>query len=129
MAGRVLLDTNIVVAFFAGEPSVCRVLADADEVFVPGVVIGELYYGAFGSIRVDENLGRIEGLVLIATVLPCDGDTAREYGLLKDALRRKGRPLPDNDIWIAAVARQHGLTLVSRDAHFAEFDGLSREAW
>lgn len=129
MAGSVLLDTSIVVAFFAGEPSVCSMLADAGEVFVPGIVIGELYYGAFGSSRVEENLRRIEGLASTATVLPCDAGMAREYGLLKDALRRKGRPLPDNDIWIAAVACQHSLTLVSRDAHFTEFDYLSRQVW
>ncbi|NOY42526.1 MAG: type II toxin-antitoxin system VapC family toxin, partial [Planctomycetes bacterium] len=58
-----------------------------------------------------------------------DDDTARVYGEIKTALRRKGRPIPDNDIWIAAVAIQHSLSLVSRDEHFANIERLSLVRW
>jgi tRNA(fMet)-specific endonuclease VapC len=51
------------------------------------------------------------------------------YGEIKSSLRQKGKPIPDNDIWIAASARQHSLTLVTRDAHFDEIDDLARERW
>ncbi len=62
-------------------------------------------------------------------VLGCDSDTARRYGEVKNALRLKGRPIPENDIWIAAVALQHGLTLITRDGHFNEIEELTVEAW
>lgn len=62
-------------------------------------------------------------------MLACDLDTAREYGVIKNALREKGRLIPENDIWIAAIARQHDLTLVTRDEHFKEIKHLKVEMW
>ena len=59
----------------------------------------------------------------------CDLETARRYGIIKDRLRRKGTIIPDNDIWIAAIAMQHGLILVTRDAHFDEVESLQTERW
>jgi len=129
MNGRYLLDTNVIVAFFAGEGRVRDGLNEADEVFLPSVAIGELCYGARKSGRSDENLARIDELVLTNVVLACDVETARQYGEIKNALRLKGRPLPENDIWIAALARQHGLVLVTRDAHFEQIDNLNMTAW
>jgi tRNA(fMet)-specific endonuclease VapC len=129
MRGRFLLDTNVVIALFAGEPATLQRLRRAQMVFVPAIVIGELLYGAFKSNRVRENVTRIEEFAAANTVLACDLETARQYGQLKDQLRRKGRPLPENDLWIAALARQHRLTLVSRDGHFGEIAKLRLIAW
>lgn len=129
MAGRLLLDTSVVVDLFAGDSAVQRVLFTADEVFVPSIVIGELFYGAQRSNRRDDNHVQVEAFASATAVLPCDLNTARRYGSIKDALRSKGRPLPENDIWIAALARQHALTLATRDAHFREIDGLALLAW
>ena len=100
--GRFLLDTNIVIALFARETAVQQRLAEASEVFVPSIVLGELYYGARKSTRVTENLARIDEFVASSTVLPCDTATAQQYGDIKNTLRAKGRPIPENDIWIAA---------------------------
>jgi tRNA(fMet)-specific endonuclease VapC len=127
--GRFLLDTNIVIALFAGEISLQQRLAEACEVFVPCIVLGELYYGARKSTRVTENLARIDEFVGSSTVLPCDTVTAQQYGDIKNKLRAKGRPIPENDIWIAAIAMQYQLTLVARDGHFHEVDGLRVDAW
>ena len=127
--GRFLLDTNIVIALFARETAVQQRLAEASEVFVPSIVLGELCYGARKSTRVTENLTRIDEFVVSSTVLPCDTATAQQYGDIQNALRAKGRPLPENDIWIAAIARQYQLTLVARDGHFHEVDGLRVEEW
>jgi tRNA(fMet)-specific endonuclease VapC len=127
--GRFLLDTNIVIALFAGEVSIQQRLAEASEVFVPCIVLGELYYGARKSTRVTENLARIDEFVASSTVLPCGTATAQQYGDIKNTLRVKGRPIPENDIWIAAIAMQYQLTLVARDGHFHEVDGLRVEAW
>jgi len=59
----------------------------------------------------------------------CQATTAQQYGDIKNQLRAKGRPIPENDIWIAAIAMQYQLTLVARDGHFHEVDGLQVEAW
>jgi tRNA(fMet)-specific endonuclease VapC len=97
--------------------------------FVPSIVLGELYYGADKSARAASNLKQIQDLQLIITVLACDGATADLYGQIKLLLQTKGHPIPENDIWIAAIARQYNLTLGTRDEHFNEVDGLLFEAW
>lgn len=128
MPGRVLLDTNVVIPFFSGEKSVSQRLAKA-EVCVSSTVLGELYFGARKSANVSANLSKIEQFAATVQVLSCDAVTARVYGQIKDQLRSKGRPIPENDIWIAAVALQYGLPLATRDDHFKEIDGLRTERW
>ena len=129
MNGRVLLDTNIVIALFAQDEAILEGLDNAVSVFVPSIVLGELFYGAYRSRRFDENMTRVEEFASASPVLDCDGTTARHYAQIKNRLREAGRPIPENDIWIAAIARQHGLTLVSRDFHFAEVEGLEVMVW
>jgi len=129
MTGRYLLDTNIVIAIFADESVVRQKLAQAGEVFVPSIVLGELYYGAQKSSRVASNVARVDEFAANNSVLVCDTETARQYGEIKSELRTKGQPIPENDIWIAAIAQQHQLTLVTRDGHFNNVDGLLIEAW
>ena len=121
--------TNIVIALFAGEADIQEHLKLAEEVFVPCIVLGELYFGARKTGRVKENLARIDEFALSSSVLGCDTDTAREYSVIKDMLRVKGRPILENDIWIGAIARQYGLILVTRDTHFDEIDDLKVEVW
>lgn len=128
-AGRVLLDTNILIALLAAEPGVVGRVREADAVFVPVIALGELYYGARQSARAAENVERVAALAKAAAVLACDSATAAVYGDLKAALRVRGRPIPENDLWIAALGRQHELTLVSRDEHFAVVPGLEVERW
>ena len=129
MTGRYLLDTNIVIALFAAEESVTQHLRVAAQVFVPSIVLGELYYGAQNSLKVAENLARIEMFRAANAILSCDATTARHYGELKADLKRAGTPIPENDIWIAAIARQYALVLGSRDQHFARVSTVTSEIW
>lgn len=129
MNGKYLLDTNIVVALFANDELVKARIAEADEVFIPSIAVGELFYGAWKSERVEENLKRIEELVLEATILGCGVETARLFGKLKNSLRIKGRLIPENDLWIAAITLEHNLTLVTRDTHFDGVPHLQVTAW
>lgn len=129
MSGSVLLDTNIVIALFANDQAVLARLSKTEHIFVPSIVLGELYFGAYKSAHPEGNVHRIEELVTASAVLVCDATTAAYYGRIKKALRDKGRPLPENDIWIAALAQQHRLTVVSRDQHFKEVGNLIVEAW
>lgn len=129
MNGRFLLDTNIIIALFAQDISVQKHLAEAQEVFVPILTLGELYYGAQKSAHIEANLLRINKFAEGNVVLFCDIETAQQYGHIKNSLRKKGQPIPENDIWIAAIAKQHLLTLVSRDEHFKEIEELSVQTW
>lgn len=119
-----LLDTNIVIALFAGEPSVIAAVQECSEVFLPVTVLGELCYGVFRSTRRQQNLDRLKDFSQRVAVLACDADTAWHYGALKAALSARGRPIPENDIWIAALAVQHGLSVMTRDSHFKEVVNL-----
>jgi tRNA(fMet)-specific endonuclease VapC len=129
MSGRYLLDTNIVVAMFGEVQAVEAHVSQADAVYVPVAVLAELYFGAYKSGRVQKNVQRVDKLVATSNVLDCDVETARQFGIIKNQLRARGRPIPDNDIWIAATALQHDLTLATRDSHFNEVTGLNYEAW
>ncbi len=129
MSGRVLLDTNIVIALFAGEPEVLENLRRQDAAFLCVPVIGELRYGALASSRVEHNLARLDTFSRAAKILPCDLETAAFYARVKHGLRKKGRPIPENDVWIAAVACQHQLQLITRDSHFKDIEKLSVHLW
>lgn len=127
VSGKTLVDTNVVIALFAGEPQIIKSLQRRNAVFLCTPVLGELHYGAQASSRVEGNLARLEEFAQALIVLPCDSQTAVSYGVVKFGLRKKGRPIPENDVWIAAIARQHGLMLLTRDAHFREIEGLQAE--
>jgi len=129
MNGKFLLDTNILIALFANDEAVKSHLVEAEEVFIPNIAVGELFYGAWKSARTQENLQRIEDLITETPVLGCGVETARLYGRIKNSLRLKGHLIPENDIWIAAIALEHNLTLVTRDAHFVEIADLQTTAW
>ena len=127
MAGRLLPDTNAVVAFFRGDRGVVDALDAADEVVLAAIVLGELTYGALNSHKVDENLGRIERLRSRCHFAPVDEDVVREYGRIRLALKRRGRPIPENDIWIAATAVAYGALVITNDEHFDAIEGLAVE--
>ena len=129
MSGKYLLDTNIVIALFAEDPFVKKHITKAGEIFIPTTVIGELFFGALKSGRPKANFARIENFAAGNTVLACDIGTSREYGRIRNILHKMGRPIQENDIWIAALALEHGLTLVSRDEHFKKIDELKRATW
>ena len=127
MSGKALVDTNIVIALFAGDPAIAENLKQQESLFLCVPVLGELLYGVMASARVESNLERLNKFVHSVLLLPCDAWTATVYGKVKFEQRKKGRPIPENDIWIAAVARQHGLTLLTRDEHFHEISDLEVE--
>ena len=128
-AGSVLVDTNVVVAYFRGEKALHPHFAGINPVFVPWVVLGELYYGAERAQRRQEQITHIHDLLKYTVVLFADHDTTETYGQLKADLYRLGTPIPDNDLWIAAMARQYDLPLATRDAHFTQVPRLKTLAW
>lgn len=129
MSGNVVLDTNIVISLLRHDTNVVKRVGEQDSVAIPIVVAGELYYGALRSRQPMQNVAIIDAFLAGSSVLIPDEETAKQYGTVKSQLASKGRPIPENDVWIAALAIQHGLTVVSHDVHFSEVDGLSLESW
>jgi tRNA(fMet)-specific endonuclease VapC len=127
MSGRALVDTNVVIGLFAGDPAVIEKIQTQSAVFLCVPVIGELSCGAQASARVENNLARLDEFARSLVVLPCDSETAEAYATVKFGLRKKGRPIPENDVWIASIAQQHRLTLLTRDAHFRQIENLKME--
>jgi len=122
--GRFLLDTSVIIAIFGGDNSVVKNMIQAIEILVPSIAIGELYYGAYRSGNVTKNLNQVGKFAVNNLILYCDINTAKEYGFIKNYLRRKGTIIPDNDIWISAIAKQYDLVLAVRDQHFVNLDDL-----
>jgi tRNA(fMet)-specific endonuclease VapC len=124
-----LLDTNAVVARLADDVRILELLDTSNEICVSSIVLGELYFGAEKSQRVQENIARVDKFTNGRRILSCDAQTARWYGRINNELRKKGKPIPQTDMWIAATALQHGLTLVTQDQHFAAVADLATISW
>ena len=126
---RVLLDTNIISALLKGDTTLIDKIDAASEIYLPSIVLGELYYGAEYSTQIDKNRSNISKLSDAYDVLIVDEDTAKIYGLLKATLRNQGTPIPENDLWIAALSKQYSLDLISRDKHFNHLTDISLINW
>lgn len=128
MDGRYLLDANVIIDLFKKKVEVVKKVRQAVEIYLPVNAVGELFYGGYKSER-QVHIDEVEELLGKIPTLNCDRDTARIYGQTKNQLRLKGRPIPENDIWIAALAIQYDLTVVTNDHHFGFVDGLKTESW
>ena len=122
----VLLDTNVYTAFMLGAAEVVDVVAHADSLYLNSIVLGELLGGCAAGTREPKNRAELARFLDSprVKVLPITVDTADSYALIYAGLRRKGQPIPTNDLWIAASALEHGAALLTRDAHFSHVDGL-----
>lgn len=119
---RICLDTSAYSHFRRGATQVTGHLDSADWIGVPGVVIGELWAGFLLGNRFDRNVAELDEFLdhRVVEVLPIDAGVAQIYGEIIADLRRAGRPLPTNDIWIAATAASTGGTVLTFDDHFRE---------
>ncbi len=117
---RVLLDTSAYSAMRRGDERLLVPVQQAAEVFLTPIVMGELLFGFLGGGRGPRNRERLRDFVESPRVstLTVDEETAERYALIRDYLRREGKPIPVNDLWIAASAAQHGLRLLTLDEHF-----------
>lgn len=123
---RILLDTSAYVAFKRGDAQAVAVLRRASEIAFCPTVLSELLGGFACGSQAARNRRELDAFIHTPRVrLPViDAETAEHYAVLFASLRRKGRPVPTNDLWIGAVALQHGYAVFSRDAHFAGMDNL-----
>ena len=123
---RIAIDTNIYTSFKCNDQSVVEVFRDCDLIGVDIAVIAELLSGFSLGAKEKKNRQELEAFLNSprVEVLLHDLETADYYALIVKRLKTQGRPIPTNDIWIAANAMKHGLALYSFDVHFAEIEGL-----
>lgn len=122
-----LIDTNAYSALMKGEEQVASFLDHADVVYLSVIVAGELLAGFKGSRKERENTLLLTDFIESGgktVVLPAVYETSQRFALIKDALKKKGTPIPLNDIWIAAQCMEKGAVLLSYDSHFEAVDGL-----
>lgn len=124
-----ILDTNAVSALLSGDADLAHVLEPSERHHLPVIVIGEYRYGLDRSRHREALNAFLETLIRESIVLRVDEATTVHYAAVRNELRKKGRPIPENDVWIAALARQHGQLIVSRDDHFDAIAGTERLAW
>ncbi len=124
-----ILDTNALSAFVDGDTAVGEILSQQQRAAIPVIVLGEFRYGIAGSKHrlayekwLDTHLADFE-------VLSVTADTAVAYAAVRVALKQAGKPIPANDAWIAALAFEHRLPVLSRDAHFEVVPSLQRVSW
>jgi tRNA(fMet)-specific endonuclease VapC len=125
---KVAMDTNRYRDLFDGLDEALEIVETADVVFIPLFVLGELRAGFAGgkhAVANEEILQRFLGRSGIEVLLPT-ADTSKHYASLFAHLRSIGKPIPTNDIWIAALCVQHGVSLYTRDRHFDHLPTLSR---
>jgi len=123
---KLLIDTNIYSQSLRGKPDVIAVLRQISHIGITSISIGELLSGFRAGNNEAEN--RTELNIFLdsprVTLYPVDEVSAEYYSAILSQLKMQGTPIPTNDIWIAAVAFQHGLQLYSLDKHFSQIKGL-----
>ncbi|MEW6689812.1 MAG: type II toxin-antitoxin system VapC family toxin [Pseudomonadota bacterium] len=124
-----ILDTNALSAFADGETGVGEVLRRQTRAAIPVIVLGEFRYGIAQSRHRPTYEAWLASQLPGFDVLAVTEETAVAYAALRVELKRSGRPIPANDAWIAALALQHRMPVLSRDEHFDAVPGLERESW
>jgi predicted nucleic acid-binding protein len=119
---KVLLDTSAYSALHRGEKAILGVMQEAETVAIPAIILGELYSGFRQGNRYAENRALLARFLAKPSVriLSVTEQTALHYAEIDVYLRQRGRPIPRNDVWIAAAAMEHGMEVLTHDDHFRE---------
>ena len=123
---KVLIDTNVYINALSGHSGAQQLLVENDEILVPFVMLGELEYGYRNGSKYTENKKNIEYFLKAGNVYTVFStiQTTEIYGRIKNQLRKNGTPIPENDVWIAALAIESASTLATFDAHFKPVETL-----
>ncbi|HWR59892.1 MAG TPA: type II toxin-antitoxin system VapC family toxin [Thermodesulfovibrionales bacterium] len=124
MSGKIALDTDVSIRFLNGDKSIESFLLKYSEIHMPVIVVGELIFGALNSTHAEHNLARHKKLIQRMKILEITEATANIYAKTRLSLKKKGKPIPENDLWIAAVCIDNKVPFLSNDEHFKEIEGL-----
>ena len=129
MARGILLDSSVVIPHLRGHLDLAVQVAPNEPLFLPLTALGELYKGVFKSSQPQKNRLLLETFLQTVAVLHPDTATAVHYAQISADLEKKGTSIPENDVWIAAVALECAMPLAARDAHFNHVTGLQLLRW
>ena len=124
-----IVDTNGLSAWWLNEPSFIPHIEGADRLCVPVPALAEFRFGILKSRFREKMSAWLDDALATTTILAADENTTRHYAEIRLQLASAGTPIPMNDLWIAAIARQHNLPVISRDTHFDHVAGLTRIGW
>jgi predicted nucleic acid-binding protein len=124
-----ILDTNALSAYLDSTPEAVEIVSGARELAIPVIVAGEFAFGSAQSRHRKAYEKSLQRMLDRCTVLDIGVETARHYAAIRLELKRAGTPIPANDVWIAALSRQHSMPVMSRDSHFDFVGGLRRRTW
>jgi len=124
-----ILDTNALSAYLDGTPEAVEIVSEARKLAIPVIVAGEFAFGIARSRHREAYERSLQRMLDRCIVLDIGIETARHYAAIRLELKGAGKPIPSNDVWIAALSRQHALPVMSRDAHFDFVGGLRRRTW
>ncbi len=124
-----ILDTNALSAAADGEPAAAEILTRAARIALPVIVLGEYRLGIARSRKREAYEAWLRKWVATVEVLDIHEETTHYYAEIGLELKTLGRPIPANDLWIAALCREHSLSLLSRDRHFDAVPGIRRVDW
>jgi tRNA(fMet)-specific endonuclease VapC len=125
----VILDTNALSAYLDSRPQVVEIVSGVRELAIPVIVAGEFAFGIAQSRYREAYEKSLRRMLDRCTVLDIGIETARHYAAIRLELKGAGTPIPANDVWIAALSRQHSMPVLSRDSHFDLVGGLRRRTW
>ncbi len=123
---KICVDTNAYSEYKKGDSAITRVLEEADQVFIPSVVLGELFAGFYLGSATKKNLLELDAFLSISGIyiIEISREIAEKYGNLIKILQKQGTPIPTNDIWIAAATLEYNAKLLSYDSHFEHVPGI-----
>jgi tRNA(fMet)-specific endonuclease VapC len=124
-----IVDTNGLSAWWLNETPFIRLIEQADRLCLPVPALAEFRFGILKSRFREKMMAWLEDALATTTVLVADNECARHYAEIRLQLAAAGTPIPMNDLWIAAIASQHDLPVLSRDTHFDHVSGLARLGW
>jgi len=124
-----ILDTNALSAVVEGDPVLAPLLRKATQIAIPVIVLGEYRYGISHSRNRRQYEEWLTEYLRNFRILEVEERTTIPYGAVRSELKKAGTPIPSNDVWIAALSRQHALPLLSRDRHFDLVPGIQRVNW
>lgn len=122
----ILLDTNAYTAYKRADAAILEIIQSVEVIGISPIVLGELFFGFDGGNKSKQNRQELQQFLESPRVIlySITSDTAHFYSQIHSSLKRRGKPIPTNDIWIAALALEHGSVVCTYDKHFNEIEGL-----
>jgi len=119
-----LIDTNVITKFLNKDPLAISLIQKIDNLYTSSIVVGELYFAAANSSKSEANLKSFKEVLSCMEIIPVDDVVCVSYAKIKCELKKKGRPIPDNDLWIVATAHAYNLPVATFDHHFSGISGI-----